>query len=537
MKGYQAVTELLHRSRCDSVFSMLGAENVPWIAEGVRLGTLRLIKTRHEETAITAAGAYGRCVVGIGICAVTRGPGFANAISALAAAAKSHMPLLLIVGESPPTATRTVQVIDQEALSEIAGAGFHHAARSDQLETALWAAVDDVRRNGRPQVLSLGDGILDAACALGETHERVKILAPAPDDAVVAAVDALQRAEKPVIIAGQGAVLADCRAELEELASLTGARLATTLLANRFFSGNPNDLGIFGSWAAPLNRDAQADCDLVVAFGATLNSHTAGERGSLLPPDIIHCEADPEQPCLASRPEFALVGDARLTARSLIEEWAARGLAHKDVVGAAATWSANRRALLDASIRVDDTQGLDPRWVFDALDAMLPDDRVVVTDHGRCVGGVLPSVVDAGEARHWLSGTSFGSIGRGIGLAVGAAAACPQQRVVLFSGDGGFMMAAQDLDAVRINGLSLIVVILNDRQYGAEIAPLRAHGLPTDIIYQDLPDVPTLARAFGGHGVVLHDQTDIAELEIPPDGLVLIDARVDQALNVREAMA
>jgi acetolactate synthase-1/2/3 large subunit len=121
-------------------------------------------------------------------------------------------------------------------------------------------------------------------------------------------------------------------------------------------------------------------------------------------------------------------------------------------------------------------------------------------------------------------------------MALGVAAAHPDRRVVLFCGDAGFMMAAQNLDAASINGLSLTVVVMNDAQYGSEIKPLRQLGLPLDVIKQPMPDVRRLADAFGGRGYVFKIQSELEAFELPSTGLTLIEARVDPEVNVREAL-
>jgi len=174
--------------------------------------------------------------------------------------------------------------------------------------------------------------------------------------------------------------------------------------------------------------------------------------------------------------------------------------------------------------------------VVDAIQGKLPGDRVVVVDSGRNCGGPLYSLIDAPDSRSWIATNAFGSIGRGLGMAVGAAAANPGRRVVLFCGDGGFMMAAQSLDAFKINDLDLVVVILNNEQYASDSTHLKLHGLPLDVVTQPMPDVRLLAEAFGGKGLMAKTQAELDALEVPGRGLVLIDARVDPAMNVRDAL-
>lgn len=160
MQGFQAIPELVRLSQIPCVFGMVGGTNVPWIAQGVEAGAFRFVRTRHEETAVNAAAGWGRAAGSVGICTVTRGPGFANAVGGLVAAAQSRSPMLLIVGESPATREETAQNIDQRGLTAMVGAGFTHVAQAGELQEKFWQALAAGRRAGQPQVLSIGDAVL-----------------------------------------------------------------------------------------------------------------------------------------------------------------------------------------------------------------------------------------------------------------------------------------------------------------------------------------------------------------------------------------
>jgi thiamine pyrophosphate-dependent acetolactate synthase large subunit-like protein len=180
----------------------------------------------------------------------------------------------------------------------------------------------------------------------------------------------------------------------------------------------------------------------------------------------------------------------------------------------------------------DPARGLDIRQVFVTLDKKLPADRIVVSDAGRGVHS-LPVMLNARDARSWLPSRGYGSLALGMGAAIGAAAAAPDRPVAVFCGDGGFMMAAQELDAIRLNELNVTVVVLNDEQYGDEVQYLRSNGLPTDVVRMSMPDTVMLARAFGGDGIVIESAAELADVELPSKGLFLIEARCDPQVNGR----
>lgn len=529
MRPYEAIAELVSRTGVDTVFAMVGHTNVAWLAHGQQHGLFEVVKTRHEEVAGNAAFGHSWSTGNLGIFTVVRGPGFANSINALTAATKSHVPVLLVVAESPATGPRwTTQNINQREHTEAIGAGFHHAATPDELEKCFQQAVSSARWNGCPQVVSIADAVMEAE-EVPLSDAPMQSEPPPPtvdDDALHAAVDALQAATQPLILAGRGAVLANCHAELVELADLTGARVANTLAANCFFAGHPRDLGLCGTWSPEPARAALAENDLVLAFGASLNQKTLAEGTLFGGARVIQCEVDVDQPFRATRPEYGLMGDASLVAQALIREWRRRDLPARAPSGATPPVSAIRAAIMPAADSLEDDGGIDLRHVYATMDRKLPATRTVVTDSGSSLG-TLPNLVGAASARRWIVGRAYGSVGLGLGIALGAAAADPEHQVAAFIGDGGFMMALSALDSFRLHDLrNVFIGIMNNEAYGSEFRPLDAEGLPRDVVRQPLPDIPTLARAYGGVGTVVRTAREVDDLELLDGTLQIVDFRI-----------
>lgn len=536
MKGYEALAELARRAGFRAVFSMLGGSNVPWIAHGVSRGSLRLVKTRHEDAAVSGAVGYARSTGRPALCSVTRGPGLTNSISALVAAVKSHVPILLVTGESPTTKLPS-QNVDQAGLAHVIGAGLHHVDTAGELERTFSVALGRMRTSSGPQVLSVDSEVFGQLVDLGdETSPEAIRCQPVDADEVTEAFRLLRGADHPILLAGAGAVFSCCRDQLVELAELSGARLATTLRALNLFAGHPGDLGLCGGWSPPAVRRELAAADLVVAVGASLNDYTT-DRGTTFPgAAVVHCELDDEREYGLVRPDVVVRGDARIVLTALVDAWRAAGLPPAGAARATVTHAATRQAVLDVDLGHDPSRGLDPREVYARLDDLLPEDRVVVTDSGRFLG-TLPSLVRSRDATSWLVGNSYSCVGLGLGAAIGACTAHPDRPVVLFTGDGGFIMSSHDLDAVRLNALDLTVIVLNDEQYGSDAKYLSLHGLDKAIISQSLPDVAALAGAFGGTGVVVRTLADLDDVDFRQPGLRILDVRIDPEVNVRTVLA
>lgn len=526
MQVYEAVSELIHRTGQTTVFGLVGSSNVAWVGHGVETERFRFVRTRHEAASVSAAAANARITNKTAFATTTLGPGFANTLNALLATVRDHMPIVVITGQSPTNKSHGSQNIDQQGIVEAAGAGFRNAAAPEELEAAFWDAYRDATFNGTPQVLSFDENMLDAEIELSIDPASVAIEPQAPDgDAVRAAIDELARAEHPLILAGWGALRADCRDELIALGERVGARFISTMNANRFFSGHERDLGICGTSSPPIVLEELYRTDVLLAVGASLNGHTTGGGGLFPAATIIQCEVDVDRDFKASSPELGLLGDARLTTQALIDEWDRRDLGTRPVNGGLLTLDKLQASVRTPDIGRDPDRGLDPRDVYARLNELLPADRIVVTDGGRA-GHSLPTLLDARDAHSWVPSRGHGSIGLGLGAAIGAAASAPDRHVALFCGDGGFMMAAQELDAIRLNQLNLTIVVMNDEQYGSEVKYLRKFGLPLDIAQQSMPDSIALARTFGGDGVILSTDEDLANLELA-SGLFLVEARID----------
>lgn len=523
MRVFECVAELVRRSGTSAVFGLVGSSNVTWVGHGVEAGWFRYVRTRHEDTAVASATGYARVSGNVGVATVTVGPGFANTVNALAAAERDHVPLVLITGQGK-------RGLDQRGIGAALGVGMHEVGTPADLETAFWSAWDQTSWNGTPQVVCIEESILTEELTLSHDRstEQQPKAAPEPES-VAAAVDVLATATRPLILAGWGAARAGCREDLIELAELVGARLATTLNVNCFFSGHPYDLGVCGDSAPAIMVEELSRTDVVLSVGASLNSRTTGAGLIFERAKVIQCELDVERDFKASSPELGLLGDAGVAVRALIAEWRRRGLGTR-----AAEWDVTLPEAREWLQRVDTGQdassALDLRRVYDVLNRVLPADRVVITDGGRAER-LLPALIEAPPGVNWIPSRGYGSIGLGLGATIGAAIAAPDKPVVLFCGDGGFMMSAQELDALRLNGIRATIVILNDEQYGSEIKYLDRCNLPRSIARQSMPDTVALARAFGGDGVVVRTEEELAEIRPPDEGFLVVDVRIDPDVN------
>jgi acetolactate synthase I/II/III large subunit len=191
-----------------------------------------------------------------------------------------------------------------------------------------------------------------------------------------------------------------------------------------------------------------------------------------------------------------VVGDAREVAEALFEKVPARK-------GASAARAAADAIGLSDTVRqhqFEDTStegALDPRGVCRALDIAVPHPRTVVVDSGAC-SGWPPILLKHRDPNALLWMNDFGTVGSGIGTAIGAALAAPERVTLLFEGDGGLMMTLGELDTAVRTKARIVIACMNDRAYGSELVHMRDWGMPLhDSARFETPDLAAVARSIG----------------------------------------
>jgi thiamine pyrophosphate-dependent acetolactate synthase large subunit-like protein len=359
-----------------------------------------------------------------------------------------------------------------------------------------------------------------------------RVLPTASPDGVRRLADLLARAERPVLVAGRGAL--DARTELEELAEAAGALLTTSAVARGLFAGNPWYLDVMGGFATPTAADLIADADLLVSFGASLNQWTT-RSGGLIPATTTVAQVDLDLDAIGRhRPaDLGIQGDCASTAAAAVAELARRGEsgdgyrspAVADRIKAGQRWQ--DEPYDDTSGDTSDGTRIDPRTLTIALDRMLPRERVIVPDGGN-FNGYPAMFFEVPDNRGYCLPLAFQSIGMALAAAIGTSVATPDRLTVAGIGDGGFMMSLAELDtAVRL-ALPLVVVVYDDAAYGAEVHHFTDQAHDT-VVFPDT-DLAAIARGFGCTGVTVRTVEDLDQVQAWLDGPrtspLVIDAKI-----------
>ena len=495
----------------EACFALLGDANMNWATALAGRG-VRMIHVRHEHCAVAAATAYARKSGKPGIATVTCGPGLTQVLTALPAAVRARIPLVVFAGEAPLSASWYNQQLDQAPFIAATGASYHALHHVPRMADGIRDAFVEAKEERRPVVLGVpfdlqaqkinngGKLPLRSDAIMG----KLSPVPPNPADLSQAA-DVIGRARRIVIMGGMGAAASGAREACTRLAEKVGGLLATTLPARGLFHGNPFSLGIAGGFSSTLTRACLAEADLVLAVGCQLTQHNL-DKGKLFPKaDILHVDIQPRTLIQGMTPaRYWLRGDARLSVEALLE-----------MVGTQPGWRSDRLAEAIAEAPSDMAEFpaepglLDPRDVVASLDAALPEDWQMVNSSGHC------SFYFAHMNRpfdKFLTIREFGAIGNGISYAMGVAVARAGDTVVMFDGDGSLLMHVQELETIRRNGLNIIICVMNDGAYGSEIHKLRDEGLSDAGAVFGRVDLGAVARGFGLGGVRVEKLSDLPKL-------------------------
>lgn len=543
MKKHLTVAAVLARDlagygarRC---FGLLGTANFK-ISHGLVENGIELISARHECNAASMGDAYAKATQELTLVSVHSGPGLTNALTGIGEAAKSRTPLLVLAGDVPVGAVKSNFYVDQAEMVRSVGAVSERIHTVETAREDTRRAVTRALRDRQTVVLSLPTDVQDASFA---GNPPPLALPPAPEPAhpdpksVRRLATALQKAKRPLILAGRGAVVSGAEAALVALAERCGALLATSICGHGLFAQEPWSLGISGGFASPAADELICESDLIVGFGVSL-THWTTKRGKLIAPNAVVAQVDVEVAKLGYHTpvQHAVHADARATADALLAELDQRnGTARQG-------WRSERTA---RRMRENDKHNapyqdtstsrfIDPRTLSKAVDALLPKERAVASDSGHFCGWV-PQYLGVPSARASCFSHSFQSIGLGLASAIGLAFANPGALTVLGAGDGGFLMSLADLEtAVRLK-LRLCVLIYNDSSYAAEVHLYRRRGYPIDIVQFPDTDFAAIARGHGARAATVRTLDELKPVKAwvreGAPGVFVIDAKINPDLE------
>ncbi|MHA7652598.1 acetolactate synthase [Mycobacterium sp. ML4] len=489
------IARRLKASGIDTLFTLSGGHLFS-IYDGCRDEGIRLIDTRHEQTATFAAEGWSKVTRVPGVAALTAGPGITNGMSAMAAAQQNQSPLVVLGGRAPALrwGMGSLQEIDHvpfvAPLTRFAATAQSAQDAGPLLDQALRAAV------GAPSGVGFVDFPMDHVFSMSEDDGRPGALneLPAPPavdaDALDRALELLSRAQRPVIMAGTNVWWGHGESALLRLAE----QLRIPVLMNGMARGVvPADHPLAFSRARSKALGG-ADVALIVGVPMDFRLGFGGVFGAdtqLIVVDRARPERAHPRP-VAAELYGGLTEILSALAGSAITE-------HQDWTDGLRTAETAARDLERAEL-ADDRIPLHPMRVYAELAPLLDRDAIVVIDAGD-FGSYAGRVIDSYQPGCWLDSGPFGCLGSGPGYALAAKLAHPQRQVVLLQGDGAFGFSGMEWDTLVRHNVPVVSVVGNNGIWALEKHPMEAlYGYSVVAELRPGTRYDEVARALGGHG-------------------------------------
>ena len=486
----------LKRAGTSHLFTLNGGHIWP-ILIGAEEHGIRLIDTRHEQSAAFAAEGWAKVTRECGVAAVTAGPGVTNSASALAQAQGNDSPMF-VVGGRAPVARWGMGSLQEMDHVEVVRSLTKKATTLESADDAYGAAAECVRtalsRRTGPVFMDVPIDVFFGAADLPEATEHLTPdPGPPPDpDVVAAAARVLREAERAVVVAGGGVWWAHAEDELRALVETANVPLIVNGMARGML---PPAHPLFFSRA---RSQALREADVVVVVGALLDFRLNFGRPPVFADDVRFVYVDIDDHRKHQPAAAAVYGSVRLALREL--EKAARGAPRLDawVAKLRETETAARRR--DEEMTASDASPVHPARLIAEVERYADPDAVIVGDGGDFVS-FAGRLIERREPGLWIDPGPFGCLGSGPGYAMAAKLARPDKQVILLSGDGAFGFSAMEFDTMVRHRIPVVCVVGNNGIWALEKHPMQnmlGASVAADLGRETRYD--KVVEALGGHG-------------------------------------
>ena len=421
------------------------------------------ILTSHEQGAAHAADGYARATGKVGVCLATSGPGATNLVTGIATACMDSIPVVAI------TCNVGVSLLGRDSFQEIDIAGvtmpitkYNFIVKDIKKLAYTVRRAFTIAQSGRP-----GPVLIDITKDVTAAEYEYTPQEPEPivrqkdtirDEDMEVALEMIRNAQKPFILVGGGAVLSNASEELRTLAHRIQAPVADTLMGKGAFDGEDElYTGMVGMHGTKTSNFGISECDLLIVAGARFSDRVTGNASKFAKnAKILHIDVDPAEINKNIRTHASVIGDLKLVLRRLNarldpmnhEEWVAHIERLKDMY----------------PLRYDKTQLTGP-FIMETIDELTHGDALIVTEVGQHQMWAA-QYYKYKKPRTFLTSGGLGTMGYGLGAALGAKMGCPDKPVFNIAGDGCFRMNMNEIATATRYGIPVIQVVINNHVLG-----------------------------------------------------------------------
>lgn len=495
--------------------------------------------TRHEQGAIHAADGYARASGKVGVCIATSGPGATNTVTGIATAYMDSVPLVVITGNvvSSLIGTDAFQEADITGITMPITKHSYLVRKVEDLPRIIHEAFHIANTGRKGPVLIDIPKDVSANKTLFEPVQTIDLRGYHPTVVpnrlqLDKLANAIQEAERPVILAGGGVVYSGGHEALLEFVERTQIPITTTLLGlGAFPSGHDLWMGMPGMHGTYTANQSIQQADLLINIGARFDDRVTGRLDGFAPKaKIVHIDIDPAEIGKNVKTDIPIVGDVKTVLEML-----------NPLVGRAEkadAWRADvAKSKQEKPFKYKDSDTvLKPQWVIELLNETTRGEAIVTTDVGQHQMWAA-QYYKFNQPRSWITSGGLGTMGFGFPSAIGAQMAHPDRLVISINGDGGMQMCAQELAICAINKIPVKVVVINNQVLGMvrQWQELIYENRYSHIDLAGSPDFVKLAEAYGVKGLRATNKEEAKKAwqeAMDTPGPVLVEFVVDKGENV-----
>jgi acetolactate synthase-1/2/3 large subunit len=482
--GAQLLVECLYRHGVRHIFGMPGSHST-YIYDAIQQhGGIQTILCRNEQAGAFMADGYARTTGRTGVICTTAGPGATNALTGIAEAYADSIPVLLIAGHVKHDRIHEecgrYHEMDLEGIFRPCTRFAGTVMKNEQIPAMVDSAFEAMHaaRPG-PAALMFPQDLMAMPADSAPQVSSVELRREAPTEELVRrTTEAILSSQRPVILAGGGAVSSGAAEQVAELAQRLGCPVITTLNGKGIL--DERSPFSFGHGRSRRARIVMSRADLLIAVGCRFTEVFTAGGTAPIPKRIIQIDLDPSQIGMNYPVEIGITGDARSVLDALLMSLPCRDTEWKEL------WQ-----------RVRHSEQLKPEWVIDTVRKEIPESSIVFTD--ACEMGLrMQTDFPAYAPRTFFYPSNFATLGWGYPAAIGGAVGQPELWIICVSGDGGFTMTAQELATAARYKLKVIAIVHNDSAYGA-IKAIQKNKHESRFLDTDLnnPDFIQFGESFG----------------------------------------